>query len=682
VDCGGVNAVAVLCWLDGRWVPLLFDGLPELPAAVYVNDDGGLVTGAAAWQLAAESPQRLVQAPMWRLGEGRVDLDGDTGSDGVDVVDLVVAVLRRVHDEAVRAAQQPVTDVRLVVPAGWGPRRRTTLRQAAHRAGLGQPTLVEAPVAAVQRVVAGGTTIVVGSYVVVCDVGGGFEASVLRRVPTGFEVLSTIDAPDAGGCAVDAVLADELARLGGAIGGAQASTASAEVLSDSDLLVLMTSARTAKEALTHSAAVAAALPGPIPAVVVHAARLAELARPVLARAAATTRQAIDAAGVRLDELAAVYCVGGAATPVAVRVLAEETGLSPLLADEPQLAAALGAAQATATAGTSGVDHPTTAPPMSSPLSSPLSSVAPAPALPPVRRAFGLLVPGVASLALVVHFVVSADREGTRARGLADPYNYILANWGELAMAATFALITALVGATVIASVVPVPQPPLQPGLPGLPAASRPGSPSGPGQGSQHGSQYGSRQGSQQIGTGLLAAVAVGLAVAGLYAVGASVYFDMPTGGFLRWALLPILPVAAAVTVTAVLASRWGRIPAEGWHAWLNFPLSSVFAAAAGMLAVQVSMTAKAYPTHALANGLVGRIGALLLGVGAALALVRPLRFRLILAAPLAVFTAAIVSWQATGLLAVLYITAVTVWWLQQVWRLLRTPRRAAAEPPR
>jgi hypothetical protein len=218
------------------------------------------------------------------------------------------------------------------------------------------------------------------------------------------------------------------------------------------------------------------------------------------------------------------------------------------------------------------------------------------------------------------------------------------------MAATFALVTALAGATLLASTLPPPDR------------------------DSHGG--GSGQAVPQIGTGLLAAAAVGLAVAGLYAVGASVYFDLPTGAFLRWALLPILPIAAAAVVTAVLATRWGRVPPEGWHAWLNFPVASVLCAAVGMLLVQVAMTARAYPSHALANGLAGRFGALLLGVGAALALVRSARYRVIVAAPLAVFTAAIVSWPATGMLGVMYIAAVTVWWLQQVWRLLPSVRRA------
>jgi molecular chaperone DnaK (HSP70) len=236
--------------------------------------------------------------------------------------------------------------------------------------------------------------------VVVCDFGGGFEASVLRRAPAGFEVLSTIDAPDGAGSRIDEVLADELARIGG-----DRSTHDAEAppLSDADGLVLLASARTAKETLTHSAAVAATLPAPRRAVVLHSTQLEALARPVLVRAARAAREAVDAAGISPEDLAGVYCIGGRATPLAARVLGEETGLSPVIADDRQVAAVLGAAEAIGAPGTAAdvESLPVAAPPV-----------------PPVWRALGLIVPGVASLGLWAHFVFSAERSGTRSRGFA------------------------------------------------------------------------------------------------------------------------------------------------------------------------------------------------------------------------------------------------------------------------
>jgi hypothetical protein len=213
------------------------------------------------------------------------------------------------------------------------------------------------------------------------------------------------------------------------------------------------------------------------------------------------------------------------------------------------------------------------------------------------------------------------------------------------MAATFALVACLMAATLIASSLARHEP-----APSRPAPSTD---------------------SDQVGTGLLAAVALGLSIAGLYAVGASAYFGAPTGPFLRWAVLPVLPIAVVAAVTAAAASRWGRTPAAGWHGWLNFPAGSVAFAAVGMLCIQMAMAARVPEWLPLGTGLVGRVGGMLLGIGVALAVVaRPL-YRIVLAAPLAVFAAAIVSWPATGMLGVMYIAAVTLWWLRRVWHLVR-----------
>src|ERR687890_37207 len=71
----------------------------------------------------------------------------------------------------------------------WEPRRRTWLRQVAHAAGLGQPRLVDAPVAAATRLLASGVQVPVGGFLLIGDLGAGCEATVLRRGPTGCEVL-------------------------------------------------------------------------------------------------------------------------------------------------------------------------------------------------------------------------------------------------------------------------------------------------------------------------------------------------------------------------------------------------------------------------------------------------------------------------------------------------------------
>ncbi|MFC0529013.1 hypothetical protein [Phytohabitans kaempferiae] len=69
----------------------------------------------------------------------------------------------------------------------------------------------------------------------------------------------------------------------------------------------------------------------------------------------------------------------------------------------------------------------------------------------------------------------------------------------------------------------------------------------------------------EIGGGLLAALVMGLAVAGLYAVGAAEYIVAPPAPFLKWTLVPLLPLALVVVVAAVAVARWGRRPTAGWR---------------------------------------------------------------------------------------------------------------------
>ncbi|MFU8854670.1 Hsp70 family protein [Micromonospora sp. SL1-18] len=166
----------------------------------------------------------------------------------VDTLDLVAATLRRTVAEAQQAAGDAVEEVRLVVPAGWGLRRRTWMRHAAHRAGLSQPRLIEAPVAVAGHLLAAGVQVLsVGSFIVVCDVGAGAEVSVLRRGPAGFEVLATLSDSSAGGAAIDEGLAVMLGD-GGPAGG------------DGQRWALVASVGAAKHALVDRAAVAVPLP--------------------------------------------------------------------------------------------------------------------------------------------------------------------------------------------------------------------------------------------------------------------------------------------------------------------------------------------------------------------------------------------------------------------------------------
>ncbi|MEV1321276.1 Hsp70 family protein [Micromonospora arborensis] len=597
--------MAVLVWVDGSASALSFDGLPYLPSAVYVSPDGEVRTGQRAWQAAVEQPSRFIPSPR-RAVDGDVTVD-DTPVEGLA---LAAAPLRTVAAEAERVAGGPVRDVRLVVPAGWGPRRRTWMRQAAHRAGLAQPRLVEAPVAVAEHLLATGLQLPVGAFIVVCDVGAGAEVTVLRRGPAGFEVLSTLADPAAGGTAVDLALTAALTGGRDAPGDGMGDWAAAE------------SVRAAKETLGAHPAVTVPLPGRAP-VIANSAMLVEAALPVVRRVAELVGESIAAAELAASDLAGIYCVGGSAhLPHLDTVVAEQTGVTPTVVPEPQLVAARGAADA-------GAAHAGTAAVVEVPV-------------PPVRRAVAIAVPGFASLALIWQCLLTAEEHNVM-----NVYRSVRLNWGELAMAAVFALLACLAAGTVLGSLI----------------AARNPTPS-------------TRTEGGKVSIGILAAVSLGAAIAGLYAVVASQYFGLPVSPFLRWALWPITPIVVMAVAMAVVAARQWRTPHGGWSALLAAPTGSIVTAGLGMGMIQYSLTADRWPDRVLWIDISGRIGGLLLGIGLVMALVAPLMFRLILCAPVAVISAAIVSEQAAGILGVSYAVAVAMWWAARLWTRIIRPATA------
>src|SRR4051794_35311481 len=189
IDYGAADTTAVLVWPDGAWTRLVLDGAGVMSNAVYATVDGDPVVGVPAWRRAASVADGFVAMPL-RAGTGTVALPGGE----VEVAALVAAGLRQIAATATAGAGG-VGGGRIVVPAGWGPRRRTWWRRAAALAGLGRPQLVEAPVAAALRLLTVGVAVPVGALLLMCDLGAGFEATVVRRTPHGFDILSTLDDP-------------------------------------------------------------------------------------------------------------------------------------------------------------------------------------------------------------------------------------------------------------------------------------------------------------------------------------------------------------------------------------------------------------------------------------------------------------------------------------------------------
>jgi hypothetical protein len=606
IDYGAAYTRAVLVRPDGTWTVLPLDGGVDMPSAVHVSE-AGMTVGAAAWQHAAGAPDGFVASPL-RAGAEQVTVNGGQ----VEVAELVAATLRQVAEEAALAAGEPPGDVRIVVPAAWGPRRRTWLRTAARRAGLPQPRLVEAPTAAAAYLgPAGGGS---AGTVLVVDVGAGCEVSVLQYTSGGVEVLSTLADPAAGGDRIDASLT------------VVCTGTDLDDLPAEQRWTTLAAVRAAKHALSEQTALVLPLPGGALPIVVTAAQVAQVAEPVFQRVGELAAEAVGLADLSPGQVGAVHLVGAAAsTPGARPTITAALGVDARPAPQPGLAAVLGA-------GGVNVRH--------GPPAGIRTDVAMR--LPPLRRLLTLLIPGLASLGLFAHFVFSAyvSIDGPRASQLP---HYVLAVWGELVVAGVLAMITSVQGASLLA--VLMSQDPDT-------GQARPDSPT-------------------RIVRGLIRAVGCGVAVAGLYAVTAAVHFAYPVTDLLRWALLPVLPIAAGVLALAVLAWRRPITPPAGWDAVLAFPASSVITVTAGTVAVAVWWHTGMPWWLGGWKDLVGYLGGLLIGVAIACTLVRHPAVRVALIVLLG-FLALIISKSGPDILAVIYAISVAAWLARRVAALSRT----------
>jgi hypothetical protein len=610
IDYGTAFTRAILVRPGAAELILQFDGGWQLSSAVHVSS--GVTVGAAAWRAATTDPDGFVASPL-RAGTGTVS----AGPQEVEVADLVAATLRQVMAEASRAAGEPVTEARMVAPAGWGPRRRTWLRHAARNAGIHVYRFIEAPVAAAPRVaprpaVDGAS----GRMLLVIDLGATCEATVLREEPDGYEVLSTLADADAGGDQIDTALAVALLAT------------ELNDLPDTDRWATLATLRATRHALSEQVAVAMPVPGASAPLVVNAVQVAQAAQPVFERAAQVAAEAVAAADLTLAEIHGVHLIGGlAATPGAAEQIAAKFGVTPQPAQQPSMTAVLGAADAGPDTAGSADQVPLT--------------------LPPWRRLVWLGLPGVASLLLFMHFVAGADISGAQPlRVNRDDIYVLLASWPELTLAAVLALIGFMQAGALFATLIEQTSP-----------------------STRNGPLAGSR-----ITAGLGAAIAAGLATATLYALTAAAYFVSPREWTLQWAVWPIVPAAALGAAVAYVAWRRRVASPGGWDEFLAFPVSSIITATLGVFFATVWASVR-LPYYF--NGwrqLFAYAGAVLVAIAIACAATDHRTVRIVISVVLSLFLIILtMTIPGYNLLGVLYAAGVALWWLRRLWILLQVP---------
>ena len=344
VDLGTTYTAAAVRVGDRLEIVHLGNQRPEIPSVVFVKADGGMLIGDAAdWRGDAE-PDRLVREFKRRLGDPvSIMVAGSPYSAHM----LTARLLRQVVDTVTGVRQGPPSSITIAHPANWTRFKRDFLSQAAHLAELDDVAFRTEPEAAALHYAAA-ERLQAGETLAVYDLGGGtFDAAVLRRTGTGFELLGEPEGIEqlGGGDFDEAVLDHVTTVLGPAF--------AALDFDDDDVVVGLARLRRdcvrAKENLSADTetSVQVALPGLHKRVRLNRSEFEARIGPPLEQTVAALRRALRSAGVAPADLRCVLLAGGASrTPLVGQLLAAAFDRPLVLDAHPEHSVALGAALST------------------------------------------------------------------------------------------------------------------------------------------------------------------------------------------------------------------------------------------------------------------------------------------------------------------------------------------------
>jgi actin-like ATPase involved in cell morphogenesis len=343
VDLGTTFVAAALAVSSSRVEMFTLGDRSEVtPAVVYLETDGTLLTGEAVSGLRAVSqPDRVSRVFKRRLGDPTPVI---LGGQAYSVTTLLGTLLRDVLDRVVESEGGPPEQVVLTHPANWGPFRRALFEEVASFAGLTNPIMVTEPEAAAARYAAS-RQLAAGQTVAVYDLGGGtFDATVLRAVPGGVEILGSPEGVERlGGVDFDeAVLGYVNFRSNGELTeldlrDPQISSAMARLRQDCVL---------AKETLSvdTETTIPVFLPGRHFEVKLTRSDFEELIRAQVDSTIGALSRTLRSAQVQPAELGAVLLVGGSSRiPLVAQMVSAELGRPIVVDTHPKYAVALGAA---------------------------------------------------------------------------------------------------------------------------------------------------------------------------------------------------------------------------------------------------------------------------------------------------------------------------------------------------
>jgi actin-like ATPase involved in cell morphogenesis len=327
---------------------------PTMPSGVFAEPEGGLFTGTMAANKRQLNPDLYIPTPKRLLDAGVRTIPLPNGP--LSIVRIVSAVM---GEAAARASElhDGTAPFRTVVthPADWDPELQRVLVTAAREAGLTRVRVLVEPVAAALHLGREGRG--PGDHIAVYDLGGGtFDAAVLRRTAEGFEVAAK------GGQTIGGEWFDELLRQqldSGPLGQIEAWRRLSGLRPDKttdfpgyvawrkDEEQLKENIRFTKEVLSDEKSWELIIPGYAEGWTVTREALESCLREPLIQTVDVLVSTVADAGLRAEQLAAVYLVGGASRIPLVRELLWERFPEKVVnrKGDPQTVVALGAAGA-------------------------------------------------------------------------------------------------------------------------------------------------------------------------------------------------------------------------------------------------------------------------------------------------------------------------------------------------
>ena len=339
----GTTFTAASTWRNGHAeIASLGSRAAAIPSVVLLRADETFLTGETANRRGLSEPHRVAREFKRRIGDTIPIL---LGGVPYSAEALMARLLRSVVDEvAGREGGRPAS-ITISHPANWGPYKTDLLRQAVRIAGLTEPVTYTTEPEAAAIFYAQQQRMEPGTTIAVYDLGGGtFDAAVLRKTATGFEILGHPEGIERlGGIDFDAAVYAHVAR---AIGPKLAELDEDDPAAIAAVARLREECVQAKEALSEDTDVSipVLLPNLATEIRLTRAELESMVRPALYDSIEALKRAVQSAGVSPDQLDSVLLVGGSSRmPIVAQLVGAELGRPVAVDAHPKHAVALGAA---------------------------------------------------------------------------------------------------------------------------------------------------------------------------------------------------------------------------------------------------------------------------------------------------------------------------------------------------